>query len=158
MRGLFSILLLAAVSGIMNLSLARCDEVFEKLQKDREIADFRIECVYDNDMGRSIGARFRHAPSGFVLDLLRIQSVPQAFIWVNSPPTSDQGEPHTCEHLLLGKGTKGRYVASLENMSLGGSSAFTMQLQTCYHFQTTAGTDVFFNLFEAKFYYYWKKG
>ena len=126
------------------------DNMPEELKQDQKIADFRVEHLYDNDLGRAIGARFRHIPSGFVLDLLRIQSVPQAFVWVNSPPPSDQGEPHTCEHLLLGKGTKGRYVASLENMSLGSSSAFTMQLQTCYHFQTAGGADIFFDLLEAK--------
>ncbi|MBD3297174.1 MAG: hypothetical protein GF341_00830 [candidate division Zixibacteria bacterium] len=126
------------------------DQALDQLTPDATIADFRVETVYENDAGVAMGARFRHVPSNFVLDLLRIQSVPQAFMWVNSPPPSDQGEPHTCEHLLLGKGTKGRYVASLEDMSLGNSSAFTMQLQTCYHYHTEAGVDVFFELLEAK--------
>ncbi len=125
-------------------------EVIEKLKDNQKIADFRVENVYDNEMGQAMGARFRHIPSGFVLDFLRIQSIPQGFIWVNTFPPSDQGEPHTCEHLLLGKGTKGRYVASLEDMSLSESSAFTMQLQTCYHFNTTAGTDVFYDQLEKR--------
>ncbi|MEE9553084.1 MAG: insulinase family protein [candidate division Zixibacteria bacterium] len=146
----FYIPLLAILIGSGIAAPAEGKIVFEKLKKDQRIADFRTEYIYDNEMGMAMGARFRHIPSGFVLDLLRIQSVPQAFIWVNSPPPTDQGEPHTCEHLLLGKGTKGRYVASLEDMSLGSSSAFTMQLQTCYHFHTAAGTDIFFDLFEAK--------
>ena len=30
-----------------------------------------------------------------------------------APPTSDKGEPHTQEHLLLGKGNRGRAVATL---------------------------------------------
>ena len=120
------------------------------LTEDQRIASFETEAVYLNQDGRRIGARFRHIPSRFVLDILRIQSLPQAFMWVNTPPPSDQGEPHTLEHLLLGKGTKGRYVASLEDMSLGSSSAFTQQLRTCYHFNTSAGSETFFNLFEAK--------
>lgn len=144
-RMLFTIILAAIMT-----SIAAGDDVIEKLQQNQQIADFRAENIYDNEMGQAMGARFRHIPSGLVLDVLRIQSVPQAFFWVNSFPPSDQGEPHTCEHLLLGKGTRGRYVASLEDMSLGSSSAFTMQLQTCYHFHTAAGTDVFFNLLEAK--------
>ena len=129
---------------------ALADDAFESLKSNQVIAAFRVECIYENADGAAMGARFRHVPSGFVLDLLRIETVPQAFIWVNSPPPSDQGEPHTCEHLLLGKGTKGRYVASLEDMSLGNSSAFTMQLQTCYHYHTSAGTEVFLKLLEAK--------
>ena len=135
---------------VMQTIPAVADESFEALKPNQVIAAFRVETVYEDEAGKAMGARFRHAPSGFVLDLLRIQSVPQAFIWVNSIPPSDKGEPHTCEHLLLGKGTKGRYVASLEDMSLGNSSAFTMQLQTCYHYHTAAGTDVFFNLLQAK--------
>jgi Zn-dependent M16 (insulinase) family peptidase len=147
-----STIIRVTLTGVIALaaSAGQADQAFEALEADQAIADFRVENVYENAAGTAMGGRFRHAPSGFVLDMLRIQSVPQAFIWVNSPPPSDQGEPHTCEHLLLGKGTKGRYVASLEGMSLGKSSAFTMQLQTCYHFHTPAGTDVFLDLLEAK--------
>jgi Zn-dependent M16 (insulinase) family peptidase len=147
-----SIIFRVTLAGVLALaaSVALADQEFEALQANQAIADFRVESIYENAAGTAMGGRFRHVPSGFVLDMLRIQSVPQAFIWVNSPPPSDQGEPHTCEHLLLGKGTKGRYVASLEGMSLGKSSAFTMQLQTCYHFHTPAGTEVFLNLLEAK--------
>lgn len=144
--------LAAGVAAIVILAgaAAFADPAFEGLAPGQVIASFRTECVYDNEAGRAMGARFRHLTSGFVLDLLRIQSVAQAFMWINSPPPSDQGEPHTCEHLLLGKGTRGRYVASLEEMSLGQSSAFTMQLRTCYHFHTAAGADVFYQLLEAK--------
>ncbi len=129
---------------------AKADEEMKELKQNQKIADFTVENTYLNETEQPMGVRLRHAQSGFVLDLLRIQSVPQGFIWVNSFPPSDQGEPHTCEHLLLGKGTKGRYVASLEDMSLTSSSAFTMQLQTVYHFNTTAGTETFYDLFEAK--------
>ena len=129
---------------------ARASTELAELTEGERIADFRTEAVYENEASVVIGARFRHVPSRFVLDVLRIQSLPQAFVWVNSPPPSDQGEPHTLEHLLLGKGTVGRRVASLEEMSLGNSSAYTEQRRTCYHFHTSAGTKVFFDLFEAK--------
>ncbi len=122
----------------------------EDLKQNQKIASFETEAVYLNQNGKRIGARFRHIPSRFVLDVLRIQSIPQAFVWVNTPPPSDQGEPHTLEHLLLGKGTKGRYVASLEDMALGQSSAYTEQTRTCYHYNTAAGAQTFFELFEAK--------
>lgn len=131
-------------SGVM------ADDMLEKLEKNQRVGDFTTEALYENEIGQVMGARFRHASTGFVLDFLRIQSVPQAFTWVNTAPVSDQGEPHTLEHLLLGKGNKGRYVASLEEMSLGSSSAFTQRLRTCYHFHTSSGTDVFFDLFEKK--------
>jgi Zn-dependent M16 (insulinase) family peptidase len=143
------ILTLAFTAALM-VSGAMADGMLEKLEKNQKVGDFRTEALYENEIGQVMGARFRHAPTRFVLDFLRIQSVPQAFMWVNTAPVSDQGEPHTLEHLLLGKGTKGRYVASLEDMSLGSSSAFTQRLRTCYHFHTSSGTDVFFNLFEKK--------
>jgi len=122
----------------------------DDLTQNQKIASFETEAVYLNQNGKRIGARFRHVPSRFVLDVLRIQSLPQAFVWVNTPPPTDQGEPHTLEHLLLGKGTKGRYVASLEDMCLGQSSAYTEQTRTCYHYNTAAGPETFFELFEAK--------
>lgn len=139
-----------AINVMLMCPVTRADEAFDNLQLNRRIADFTVENVYDNGAGATMGARFRHVPTGFVMDVLRIQTVPQAFMWVNSLPPSDQGEPHTCEHLLLGKGTRGRYVASLEDMSLGNSSAFTMQMETCYHYHTAAGADVFFQLMEKK--------
>lgn len=141
-----ALLLTAGTAGIRP---AECGE-FDSLKENQTIADFQTEAVYVNEAGKAMGARFRHVPTRYVLDVLRIQSIPQGFMWVNSPPPSDQGEPHTLEHLLLGKGTKGRYVASLEDMSLGRSSAFTQQRRTCYHFSAEAGTDVFFKLYEAK--------
>ena len=121
-----------------------------ELKPNQQVAGFYTEAVYSTDDHEILGARFIHQKSRFVLDLLRIQTIPQAFIWVNTHPVSDRGEPHTLEHLLLGKGKKGRYVASLEEMSLGKSSAFTAQVRTCYHFHTTAGSSVFFSLFKAK--------
>ncbi len=123
---------------------------FNTLEPQQKMSSFEVEAIYENETGMAIGARFRHIPSRFVLDILRIQSLPQGFMWVNSPPPSDQGEPHTLEHLLLGKGNKGRYVASLEDMSLGRSSAYTEQRRTCYHFNTAAGGKTYFELFEAK--------
>jgi Zn-dependent M16 (insulinase) family peptidase len=120
------------------------------LAEGQTLDGFRVKAVYLNDADAPMGARLEHVATGFTLDYLQIQSVPQGFLWVNSFPTSDKGEPHTQEHLLLGKGNKGRYSASLEDMSLGVSSAFTMQWRTCYHFNTSAGPDVFFNLLESR--------
>ena len=121
---------------------------FDSLKEGDVVEGFRAEAVYLNDSDKPFGARLRHAKTGFTLDFLEIQSVPQVFAWANSFPTSDQGEPHTQEHLLLGKGNKGRTHSGLEDMSLAGSHAFTQQWRTCYHFHTAAGPEVFYKLFE----------
>jgi Zn-dependent M16 (insulinase) family peptidase len=122
----------------------------DSLTEGQAFNGWRAESLYLNDSDRPFGARLRHERTGFMLDHLGIQSVPQIFLWVNSFPVSDRGEPHTQEHLLLGKGNVGRAVSGLEDMSLVGSSAFTMQWRTAYHAHTGAGAEVFFNVFERQ--------
>jgi Zn-dependent M16 (insulinase) family peptidase len=120
------------------------------LKKGDTVEGFRVDAVYLNDAGKPLGARLIHRRSGFTLDYLQIESVPQGYTWVNSIPVGDQGEPHTQEHLLLGKGTVGRSFAGLDTMWLSSSTAFTQQWRTSYHFSTSAGKDVFFDLFGAQ--------
>lgn len=124
--------------------------LLDTVQQGQQVGGFESVFSYTDHPGDVVGGRFRHLRTGFTLDLLFIETAPQAFIWVNTFPTSDKGEPHTQEHLLLGKGNKGRHVASLEEMSLAESSAFTMQWRTCYHFHTTAGMEGFWKILEAK--------
>ena len=104
---------------------------------------FTPAAIYLDANDQPIGARLVHDKTKFIFDYLRIESAPQAFIWVNSFPTSDKGEPHTQEHLLLGKGNRGRKMGSFQAMALTESSAFTDQWRTAYHFHTVAGRDVF---------------
>ncbi len=120
------------------------------LTEGKSVNGFRAEALYLNDSDQPFGARLRHERTGFTLDYMEMQSVPQAFMWVNSFPTADHGEPHTQEHLLLGKGNVGRAHAGLESMSLAGSSAFTMQWRTAYHLHTAAGAEIYYKLFESQ--------
>ena len=108
---------------------------------------FEATAVYLDAADRPMGARFMHRPTGFQLDLLQIESVPQAFTWVKTFATSDQGEPHTQEHLLLLRGIRGRTLATKESMSLATSSAYTETWRTSYFFNTAAGVDTFFDIF-----------
>lgn len=140
--------LFLVMTTLTSLTAASAD--LATLEKGDVVEGFRTEAVYLGDAGRPIGARFIHERSGFTLDYLQIESVPQGYTWVNSIPVGDQGEPHTQEHLLLGKGTTGRSFAGLDTMWLSGSTAFTQQWRTSYHFNTTAGKDVFFDLFAAE--------
>jgi secreted Zn-dependent insulinase-like peptidase len=59
------------------------------------------------------------------------------------------GEPHTQEHLLISKGSKGRMLGSMQSMSLVTFSASTGPWQTCYHFNVAAGPAVFYQTFET---------
>jgi Zn-dependent M16 (insulinase) family peptidase len=143
MRLLIALLLSAATAYAAPVQL-------DALKKGDVLEGFRVESLYLNDAGKPIGGRFIHSRSGFTLDYLQIESVPQGYTWVNSIPVGDQGEPHTQEHLLLGKGTTGRTFAGLDTMWLSSSTAFTQQWRTSYHFNTSAGKDVFFDLFAAE--------
>jgi Zn-dependent M16 (insulinase) family peptidase len=135
---------------LLAVSTVAAEVPLASLKKGDVVEGFRTDALYLNGSGDVIGGRFVHERSGFTLDYLQIESVPQGYTWVNSIPVSDQGEPHTQEHLLLGKGTTGRAFAGLDTMWLSGSNAFTQQWRTSYHFNTTAGKDVFFDLFGAE--------
>jgi len=119
------------------------------LTKNEQLEGFKVVAIYLNDANNPMGGRFIHQGTGFTLDLLQIESVPQVFFWVNTFPVSDMGEPHTQEHLLITKGSKGHALNTREGMSLTRSSAFTSQLYTAYNFYTGAGTDTFYSLFEG---------
>lgn len=120
----------------------------DTLTQGAKLHGFTAAAVYLDDADKPLGARFVHDKTGFTFDYLRIESAPQGFIWVNSFPGDDKGEPHTQEHLLLGKGDRGRRLGSSEAMALAESSAFTAQWRTAYHFHTVAGNDVFWPVFE----------
>ncbi len=150
MHSRFGITLVTLCFFLASAGPAATPDPLERLAEGDRLKGFRAAALYLDPADRPAGARLIHGSTRMTVDLLRIQTVPQAFFWVRTPPPSDMGEPHTCEHLLLGKGARGRAVAAMEGMLLSGSSAFTDQLETCYHFYTAAGSETFFRLFEAK--------
>ncbi len=131
MRSLLAAILLLAA---MNVSAAE----LSKLSQGDVVDGFKVTALYLNDADRPMGARFVHRRSGFTLDLLRIESLPQAHTWVNSFPVSDQGEPHTQEHLLVGKGKTGRALAGLEMplRSSGGRATRSTRRQAARGFSS----------------------
>lgn len=149
-RGVLCVLLLCSLV-VMQLprTVAQTQEAnsYAALTKGQVIRGFRTDAVYLDAADKPMGARFVHIRTGFTLDLLQIQSVPQAFIYVNTFTVSDMGEPHTQEHLLIGKGNKGRNISVLENMSLTQSNASTYQTFTNYQFNTAGGAESFYNVF-----------
>jgi Zn-dependent M16 (insulinase) family peptidase len=149
MREKFIIILTALVL-CFSITFAQTNSPFESLRQGEKINGFTVANLYDNATGKAIGARFISDKYSFVIDLFYIQSVPQAFFWVKTIPETDRGEPHTLEHLVLGKGIRGRTTRALEDMSLASSSALTFSLSTSYTFYTLAGEDTFYKIFEAK--------
>lgn len=117
---------------------------FTGLTENQIIAGFATRALYLNGFGQPMGARFFHQETHLTLDLIEIQTVPQAFLTVHTHPVSNQGEPHTQEHLVLGKGNTGRALAAQETMSMIESTAYTQQLRTCYPFAANSGVEEFF--------------
>jgi Zn-dependent M16 (insulinase) family peptidase len=114
----------------------------------RTIADFVADAVYTDGRGGVMGTRWIHRSHGMPVTVLRIQSVPQVFLAFHTPPVSDRGEPHTGEHLLLGKGTKGKMLSAEQDMSLVESTAWTSQTDVCYSWSCAAGKDTFYRSVE----------
>lgn len=124
--------------------------VVDALEPGALASGFRAEATYTGAGGAPIGARVHHARTGFQLDLLACETVPQAYVWARTPCDDDRGAPHTLEHLVLGKGNRGRAIASAQAFQLVTSSAFTQTLRTVYHFRTAAGVAGFYHAFTER--------
>jgi Zn-dependent M16 (insulinase) family peptidase len=139
--------LIAAVSLSLAQTVTAAPADLATLQAGDQHHGFKATTVWLDANDRPLGARFVHPRTGFQLDLLQIESVPQSFTWVKSFATGDQGEPHTQEHLLLLRGISGRTLATKQSMSLVTHSAYTETWRTSYFFNTAAGIDTFFDLY-----------
>ena len=131
---LLSAILLFATLPAALVHAAEPSDQLSKLKKDQKIADFRVTNVYSDAAGKIMGAKFLHTPSGSPVFVLQIETVPQVFIAIDEPSDSDKGLPHSLEHLVYGKGIKGRYARLLTEMKLGGTQAFTSSDFNAYHF------------------------
>jgi Zn-dependent M16 (insulinase) family peptidase len=113
------------------------------------VGDFSAVTLYLNHLGRAMGARFRHRPTGMETDLLFFASVPQVSITFKTLSRDDKGIPHALEHLVLGKGAKGKRFNMLVGMSIGEYTAGTYSDLTGYMLNTAAGMEDFYRLLEA---------
>ena len=119
------------------------------LKKDQAVADFRVANLYVDSDGKVVGAKFWHARTGAPVFLFQIETVPQTFMWIDTPADSNRGLPHSLEHLLAGKGTKGRYVSLLRDMRLSQTVAASPQDYNFYSLSSGTGISGFFEQFHA---------
>ena len=63
----------------------QADQFLDHLKPDQMVNGFRTASLYDNASGQAISGRLVNAKNGFIIDLLQIQSVPQAFFWIKNP-------------------------------------------------------------------------
>ena len=120
---------------------------FSDLKKNQNVSGFSTQALYLNASDEPMGARFVH-PNGMPVDVLFFASVPQVSLYARTTPVSEKGEPHTLEHLLIGKGRIGKYLNSLLRMRLANHTAGTHQDLTNYQFYSSAGPEGFYELLE----------
>ena len=119
------------------------------LKRDQAVAGLRVANLYADSHGQIVGAKFWDVRSGAPIYLLQIETVPQVFMWVDTPPNSNKGVSHSLEHLLGGKGTKGRYASLLKEMRLSRSAVATTDDFNLFSFSSGTGLDGFFEQFHA---------
>ncbi|MCA8923832.1 MAG: hypothetical protein KDD82_18625, partial [Planctomycetes bacterium] len=117
-------------------------------EQEPPVSGFERLADYTAPDGAVLGSLYRHRATGMQVRVLLNESVPQAFLHVRTLPASEGGEPHTGEHLLLGKGVRGKTLAAASSMSLVESTAYTDQTETCYSFNCAAGEATFLDVLE----------
>src|SRR5215472_9834835 len=123
-------------------------ESLATLKKGQSIANFRVANLYADSDGKIIGAKFWHSPTGAPIHILQIETVPQAFLWVDAPADSNGGIAHSLEHLVA-KGEKGRYLSLLTEMRLSRKVMATYRDYSYYSFASGSGMAGFFEQFHA---------
>jgi Zn-dependent M16 (insulinase) family peptidase len=108
-----------------------------------------VSNLYSDGDGKIMGAKFRHVFTGAPIYLLQIETVPQAFMWVDAPDRTNRGLAHSLEHLLAAKGAKGRYQTVLADMRLSRWVAASYQDYNFYSFSSGTGLPGFVDEFHA---------
>src|SRR5579859_8114905 len=120
-----------------------------RLKNGQRLAGLRLQHLYSDSNGKIVGAKFVHAATGAPVFLLQLQTVPQVLTWVETPTDSNQGLPHSLEHLIVAKGSKGHYLQLVQQMHLNVSGAATFGDFVAYGLSSGAGVDGFFESFHA---------
>lgn len=119
------------------------------LTPNQDIAGFTVEKLYIDSHKEIVGVKFLHQATGAPVYIFQVETVPQVFMWVDTPANSNRGLPHALEHLLAGKGTTGRYCTLLTSMQLSHSRAATTSDFTFYSFASGSGMNGFWEQFHA---------
>jgi Zn-dependent M16 (insulinase) family peptidase len=136
------------VAFLQTLCLASSSDL-ATLKKDQTVSDFTVANLYSDSDAKVVGAKFCHVGTGAPVYLLQIETVPQTFMWIETPTDSNRGLAHSLEHLLIGKGTKGRYLFLLEQMRLSRSAAVTDDDINSYSFSSGTGMAGFIEQFHS---------
>ncbi|HEY6250427.1 MAG TPA: hypothetical protein VI685_10740 [Candidatus Angelobacter sp.] len=127
---------------------ANAAQALSGLKQGDPVATFKLNNLYSDSDGTIVAAKFIHEVSGAPVFLVEAETVPQMFLWFDTPAHSNQGLPHALEHLLV-RGTKGGYFLALENMRLAQVGIASYQDFNYYGVAASAGMSTFSELFHA---------
>jgi Zn-dependent M16 (insulinase) family peptidase len=140
--------ILSLIVAVLTLHHSALAVHLSELKRGQRLSGLQVQNVFSDSDGAIVGAKFLHIATGAPVFFLQLETVPQVLTWIDTPTNSNQGLPHSLEHLLT-KGTKGRYLQLLEQMHLDESGASTSRDFVCYGLSSAAGTDGFFESFHA---------
>ena len=119
------------------------------LKVGQSIGNLRVSHLYENSSKQVMGAKLEDSRTGAPIYFFTIETAPQAFMWVDCPAGSETGLAHSIEHLVTGKGTKGRRLRALTQMRLSRSASATTDDYSFYSFASGTGVESFFEQFHA---------
>jgi Zn-dependent M16 (insulinase) family peptidase len=124
-------------------------EDLSSLKQNQEIGAFRVVNLLADSERKIVGAKFLHGPSNAPVYVIQIETAPQTFMWVDTPEDSNRGLPHSLEHLLATKGTKGRYLNLLRIMRFSQFGAATNEDYNMYCLTSGTGMEGFTEQLQA---------
>ena len=71
------------------------------LERDQTLAEFRVANLYSDAQGKIMGVKLWHIPTGAPVFLLQIETLPQAFMWIDTPDNSNRGLAHSLEQFQM---------------------------------------------------------
>jgi Zn-dependent M16 (insulinase) family peptidase len=145
MRAIVTLALLGGVPGVLVDADGRVPERAFALKEGDVRHGFTVRAAYLGLSESPIGLRLVHR-TGLPLALFFFDAAPQVSIQVRTLPVSNMGEPHTLEHLAVGKGRMGKLLGTLQVMRNVTASAGTYQDVTMYQFRTPIGAAGFYEM------------
>lgn len=118
-------------------------------RKDQMVGNLRVVHLYQGAKHQMVGAKLEDELTGTPIYFFQIETVPQMLLWVDTPADSNNGLAHSLEHLLAGKGTRGRNLHLLTEMTLSRRVAGTTDDYNSYSFSSGTGLSGFFDQFRT---------
>ena len=124
-------------------------EDLSRLHPKQIFSNLKVENLFSDSNEKIVGAKLVDLRTAAPVYILQSDMPPQVFMWVDTPPASNRGLAHSLEHLLAGKGTKGKYVSLLSEVRLSRTIQATFEDYNFYTISSGTGMPGFLEQFHA---------